>query len=80
MRFGIKSYCSQAKVAEICPTALRLQVAFCLQLIFFCAEVKLWCRTLACWAIASQVWHPFETNQLLFYSDSKQQQSLLGTY
>ena len=62
VRFGIKSYCSRPKVAEICPTALRLQGAFCLQLIFFCAEVKLWCHTLACRAIVSQVWHPFETN------------------
>ena len=28
VRFGIKSYCSQPKVAEIFPTALRLQGAF----------------------------------------------------
>ena len=35
VRFGIKSYCSRPKVAEICHTALRLQGAFCLQLIFF---------------------------------------------
>ena len=50
-----------------------LEVAGCILLATntFCADVRLRCRTLACWAIASQVWHPFETNQLLFYSDSK---------
>ena len=63
------------------PYSLEVAGYICLQLILFCcAEVKLRCHTLACWAIASQVWHPFETNQLLFYSDSKELQSLFGTY
>ena len=35
--------------------------------------------TLACWAVATQLWHPFETNKLLFCSDSEEQQSVLET-